>query len=428
VTVIAALIGSRPIGLTATLTFVAALVQGTVEIGDKQTATPLAAAIVAGLGLAAVRADRRLTGEQEGLYFHQLPPSAYVLYGVTAWLLGLTISAGFDDLLRASVALVGAGLALALLVLLLHQRALATAATGLIVWGVLAWLVESGEARTNLWHAAAGIALVAALGMDRFLASQRADSKLKAWGAVLLVAVWFLVFRYFDALSTRSLELPSGEGRFIPRDWLPTIWVLSASGFLAYGLAFRSIASGVMAVIGAFLASAAIVGSSYEHTVPARPMLGGYLTATAFWMVCERLVARTRERQPRFFEVGASTCVVIAGTLLVLMIERTPALSPRWLTASWAILAFILFGVSLLFRQRYYRYAGLFVFFLLATTRAFIVDVWQREGIARPLTFIGVGLVALLVGFGYIKAVAQITGEKTRSAGPPPAPTEGPGQ
>lgn len=102
--------------------------------------------------------------------------------------------------------------------------------------------------------------------------------------------------------------------------------------------------------------------------------------------------------------------VALASILMVLMIAKIPSIAGYFLTAGWAVLAFVLFGVSLLTGQKFYRYAGLAIFFL-ATARLF-KDAWELTGFYRPLAFIVVAALMLIVSFGYYHASRLIDARK----------------
>jgi uncharacterized membrane protein len=78
-----------------------------------------------------------------------------------------------------------------------------------------------------------------------------------------------------------------------------------------------------------------------------------------------------------------------------------------YLTASWSLLALVLFGVGLLLRERMYRWVGLGV---LACTlrRVVIFDVWKLETTYRILSFMALGIVLLVLGFIYSKYQEKI--------------------
>jgi hypothetical protein len=79
-----------------------------------------------------------------------------------------------------------------------------------------------------------------------------------------------------------------------------------------------------------------------------------------------------------------------------------------YLTASWAILAFILFGVGFALRERVYRWTALTVL-ACALARVVMLDVWKLETIYRIFSFLALGLVLLALGYVYTRFQEKIT-------------------
>jgi len=71
------------------------------------------------------------------------------------------------------------------------------------------------------------------------------------------------------------------------------------------------------------------------------------------------------------------------------------------LTAAWSLLALFCFAAGLLLRDRHYRVGGL-ALLGLAVARVFFVDVWAfTNPVFRIISFIVLGAVLLVVGYGY---------------------------
>ncbi len=70
------------------------------------------------------------------------------------------------------------------------------------------------------------------------------------------------------------------------------------------------------------------------------------------------------------------------------------------LTVSWALYAFVLFGVGLALRERTYRWLSLAVLGA-AMIRLLAFDVWALEPVPRIFSFIATGLVLVSLGFVY---------------------------
>jgi hypothetical protein len=392
-TVLAAILRTKPYGLAALIAVSTALAVGTMEIGVGES-TPhwLAALGVVALGTVAVRSDLRLFSDQQGLAYHQLPAAPYFLYGVTAWTLGLVISVTVDGYLPSALSLGVAAAAAAGLILLLHSRALASAAVGLLIWAALAWHLAADERDAGLWHATAwGLAILALAG-DRFFTMQKDLLKTPAFGHVLVVLSWALAARY--------------AWLYAADDWRMFFQCAVAYAFLAYALGTRSISGGAVAVGGAAFASLGIVIAAYDSTLAEYPLIAGFVACAAFWVACERLLHLAKT--PELKDAGhalTGICAAAAALLLVLMLHRIPQLATYFLTISWTVLAFAFFGASLLFKQKHYRHAGLAIF-ALAIFRAMFYDTQNLGGFYRVAAFGILGAVLLLVGFGYWKAIS----------------------
>ena len=85
-----------------------------------------------------------------------------------------------------------------------------------------------------------------------------------------------------------------------------------------------------------------------------------------------------------------------------------PQLADFYLTVSWAVLAITVFAISAATREKFYRYAGLAVL-TLALGRAFLHDALNLEGIQRVAAFGVLGIVLLVVAFGYIYAMGRFS-------------------
>jgi hypothetical protein len=78
-----------------------------------------------------------------------------------------------------------------------------------------------------------------------------------------------------------------------------------------------------------------------------------------------------------------------------------------YLTASWAILAFVLFGVGFALRERTYRWAALTVL-ACALARVVMLDVWRLETLYRIFSFLALGIVLLVLGYFYTRFQEKI--------------------
>jgi uncharacterized membrane protein len=87
--------------------------------------------------------------------------------------------------------------------------------------------------------------------------------------------------------------------------------------------------------------------------------------------------------------------------------ERDPKLAGL-MTASWCVLALVLFTCGILTRERVYRWLGLAVL-TCSLARVVSSDVWRIEQpIYRVLSFMALGVVLLVLGFVYNKYQEKI--------------------
>jgi uncharacterized membrane protein len=82
-----------------------------------------------------------------------------------------------------------------------------------------------------------------------------------------------------------------------------------------------------------------------------------------------------------------------------------------YLTGSWAILAFVLFAIGFVLRERTYRWAALTVLGC-ALSRVVLLDVWKLQVIYRIFSFFALGIVLLALGYIYTR---QAINSNTRS-------------
>lgn len=386
----------------------------TLEFGNAAWSWHLAG-VVAFAG-AAVASEPRFSARSSGLAPLRDIPVPYLLYLSVAWLAGCLVHLEVPDLagpaLLSAMAVAAMALAFAL-----HPRALALSAAGWLVWAQFYWLFYPRVHAVDVQHpwqpemswTLLGIALLA-LPLAGDITIRYARRIELPWLAEALPATAFVL------LTTRFIvELSSHE-------WRPLWYAVEAGGFLAYAYAVRGKTPLALSVLSAAIGSGAVV--ALGKTPDAWPLVAGYASCAAMWVVFQRLYERAQNRAAfEHRDLLHGLLVGIATALLVLMFARLPQLREVFLTASWSLLALALFGLFLLFRQRFYRYAGLTVF-LLAIGRAFSTDSFRLEGIKRAVAFAVLGGVLLLVGYGYFKAVALLS--KPKDPEPPTPGTEKP--
>ncbi|TAK93019.1 MAG: DUF2339 domain-containing protein, partial [Verrucomicrobia bacterium] len=137
------------------------------------------------------------------------------------------------------------------------------------------------------------------------------------------------------------------------------------------------------------------------------------LLAVLAWLAQQRVARRLPQRYA--VNEAAHTALICLGcasvwryvTLWVITLRPELGASGSLVTASWSVLALVLFVCGMALRERMYRWAGLVVL-AGALGRVVILDVWKLETIFRVLSFFALGLVLIVLGFIYNKYQEKI--------------------
>ncbi|MDQ3366338.1 MAG: DUF2339 domain-containing protein [Myxococcota bacterium] len=113
------------------------------------------------------------------------------------------------------------------------------------------------------------------------------------------------------------------------------------------------------------------------------------------WFAAERLHARgDRGSSVRGF--------LVAGVALALMQLAMTAFPAGYQTATWVVIAFVLFAAGFALRSRTYRWAG-FAVLGCAALRLFVVELRRLSDDQRIFTFVTAGALLLIVSFAYTR-------------------------
>jgi hypothetical protein len=343
------------------------------------------------LGLAACCAllsEASWWGTRPGLRHHQRPEvGPHLLYfGVAALAAGAVLdhAQGLNALLGLlAVAAAAVGLAF-----VLHARAHTFVAAAMLLWAALYWretLAVGTDARLQGAWAVALAAIVAGRVLTR-----RAAYPLPVAENLLLAIAWAV-------LAGHYLE---GEGYLVREQGV-------ALGFLALAAITRAPAALVLSLATAVLATAGALLAAYDGGPPDATHAAALGLGALYAFLLERAfaVARARGLLPALPTLDAlpPALAVAPPALLVLALERTPALGSYYLTIAWTAAAAAVMLIAVLAKQRYYRYAALAIF-ALALGRVAFIDTRELDGLYRVAAVMFLGVVLLGVGYGYIKA------------------------
>jgi len=343
------------------------------------------------LGLAAccaVLSEAKWWGARAGLRHHQRPEvGPHLLYfGVAALAAGAVVdhAQGLNALLGLlAIAAASVGLSF-----VLHARAHTFVATAMMLWATAHWhyTIEAGsDARVQ----GAWVVAIAAIAAGRLLTLRAAYPRPVAENLLLTIA--------WAALAGHYLE---GDGYLVREQAV-------ALGFLTLAAITRAPAALVLSLATAVLATAAALLAAYDGGPPDAGHAAALGLGALYAFLLERAfaVARTRGLLPALPTLDALPPVLAAipPALLVLALERTPALGSYYLTIAWTAAAAGVMLVAVLAKQRYYRYAALAIF-ALALARVAFIDTRELDGLYRVAAVMFLGVVLLGVGYGYIKA------------------------
>ena len=410
-------LGAAPWGLAALVAAAAAVVRFVPLITASDPNGP-AAITLALLAPSALACEWPLLGRREGLRLHQMRFMPYALYAALGFAGVLFCFDVFGELhekeiaerLTVVFALIAWGATL--FSLTLHRQAVGLVATAYFLlagamWWVYSMQVSSMQEETMPlpWHVILWSLIASFIAVERLFALRATGRLLRIYGAALLVMGSLLLLDYlYRPEDTVYIDVRMG---------------LLAFGFLVYAAVTRRRTALVLGFLIGLWETGALLHAAYTDALGNGVLLAGFGVLILFWGSLERghawVAGRLRipfmHDKARERLTPALTCIPVA--LLVIVLERLPAIGDAYLSIAWTLAAVASFGVSLLFGQRYYRYAGLALFGLVLG-RVFLVDTARLEPVLRIAAGAVLGVVMLAVGYGYVYARQRGGGEKAK--------------
>lgn len=204
---------------------------------------------------------------------------------------------------------------------------------------------------------------------------------------VLLLAGGFLWLHV-----TRWL-IPERDGHFFT-----VAWSVLGPVFFAIGVWLRE-RTYFMLGLGCLLAALARV---VLHDVW-QPELFLLNLLPMFAVLALQRVARKYPDGAALPDTAHMAAIAVSGLSLWLFLSRWVVQASGgkfFLTASWAVLALVVFGTGFALRERVYRWLGLAVL-AGALGRVVLLDVWQLALLYRVLSFMALGIVLIVLGYVY---------------------------
>jgi len=178
-----------------------------------------------------------------------------------------------------------------------------------------------------------------------------------------------------------------------------------------------------MGVAAALFASGGVAARSFELESLDRGLVVAFAALAVFWLAAERAFAwcgeKTRQRVIDLLGVRRLGIqglepdmlpVALWTGLMLVMAYRIPHLTESnraIITIGWFVVAAGSFVLSLVFKGRYYRYAGLAVI-VLSLLRLFLIDMSEQDPLLRVAAFAVVGAGLLAISIGYYKWMARV--------------------
>jgi hypothetical protein len=320
-------------------------------------------------------------------FFLQTAYSLAVVMMVSAWV--------SKDLSALHWMVAASGLALGITAYALITRAwpLAIAAQIFLVFSIAQSILQQVQGNPPWQHNLAPIAALLSFSLGTvfwFKAKPGDDENLRniilqmailyRWTAVLLSIGW--IWNY----------IPEAE----------LMWALALLSVLLFVLAGRFKNQELLIAAGVY--SALSIGCFWIGNLPQSHQFYLPNLAAILALLAQQRIAMRRPAEFAMPPLAHTVTIVAGGATLWLFITRAMGEIERgfYLTASWSVLALLLFGAGILLRERVYRWLGLAVL-ALALGRIFIIDVWKLETLFRILSFMALGVALLLLGFIYNK-------------------------
>jgi len=349
-------------------------------------------AFAAAVGLVCARLEKRPATEYETLPFN---PSSLFFALVSTVLAMVAARQHFDADMRPWAWIAGAVL-MALIGGALRTSEIGWSAHLPLVWANAAFY--SAKFNDEPWPLAQALALVAVtLGFGVFL-RRRTDSAVRAEDSAPAAVPSAIVFAPYAFVATVAAVV-------VTADHAPERWLLSvlAVETLLLILAAGTVGEGTYAVLSLI----PLATGTIDYLASGRASPGSWwanaLVAVVLLCIAQRVAKMRGEafRLSKELQRLIPALIVVAITALAVVTLRR-LVAREFLTASWSVCGFALLALGFAAKERSYRVAGLIVLGL-SLGRALLYDLARLEVVYRILSFIGLGVILLVLAFLYTK-------------------------
>jgi len=274
--------------------------------------------------------------------------------------------------------------AVALVAGVLRTREIGWAAHIPLAWALATFFLAKLDDRP--WDLAPSLALIAVtLGFGQF-----SWSRARAKGDSAAATSWLWPYA----------SLAVAVGLVTTWDHCPERWQLTAFAAETLVLVIAGTGASETVFIWLSIAPMAVGAANYLFGAPEMFSAQGVawtnlVLGLALFVVTERMLVR----QTTIQELRTAIVVVVTG---VAIFALDKLVSGALLTVSWALFGFVLLAFGFAIKQRSYRMAGL-VALAFSLANAVFHDMARVETIYRILSFIGLGVILLVLAFLYAK-------------------------
>ena len=248
------------------------------------------------------------------------------------------------------------------------------------------------------WTLAQSLALVAVtLGFGVFL-RRRTDQAVRAEDSPPAAAPSAIVFVPYAFVATVAAVVATVD--HAPERWLLSVLAVET---LLLILAAGTVGEGTYAVLSLIPLATGTIDYLASGKASPGSWWANALVAVVLLCIAQRVAKMRGEafRLSKELQRLIPALIVVAITALAVVTLRR-LVAREFLTASWSVCGFALLALGFAAKERSYRVAGLIVLGL-SLGRALLYDLARLEVVYRILSFIGLGVILLVLAFLYTK-------------------------